>query len=114
MITEKQINTFEQKAKDDTLNAFKDLLETYRSQRDIVYGLKVKLDALRKNLEIYAEQSFYRVNWDDLTVKHYLKEGSCSRCSKQPVGLIDYNGHGHWVCESCFDRLNDEFDEEYK
>ena len=39
--------------------------------------------------------------------------GMCVRC-KHIGARVDYNGHGHWVCNSCDDHLNDEFDEEYR
>ena len=39
--------------------------------------------------------------------------GMCIRC-KYKGARRDYNGHKHLVCESCYDHLCDEFDEEYR
>jgi len=36
----------------------------------------------------------------------------CVICGKPAVR--DYNGHEYWVCKRHFDKLSDEFDEEYK
>lgn len=37
-----------------------------------------------------------------------VEVGCCKGATK------DYNGHNHFVCDSCYDHLNNEFDEEYK
>lgn len=39
--------------------------------------------------------------------------GICKRC-KQESATTDYNDHGHYVCDHCDKKLNDEFDEEYR
>jgi hypothetical protein len=38
--------------------------------------------------------------------------GDCIECKQDPA-TNDYNGHGHYVCDHCYKRLNDYFDEEY-
>jgi DNA repair exonuclease SbcCD ATPase subunit len=38
---------------------------------------------------------------------------TCCECKKRPA-TYDYNGHFHFVCESCFDSLCREFEDEYK
>ena len=37
-----------------------------------------------------------------------VEKGCCKGATK------DYNGHKHFVCDSCYDHLNNEFDEDYK
>lgn len=39
--------------------------------------------------------------------------GKCVRC-KQSWATIDYNGHGHWVCDHCDRMLENEFEDEYR
>ena len=39
----------------------------------------------------------------------YCMENGCKE-----EAVIDYNDHGHWVCMYHYDKLNDEFDEEYR
>ena len=38
--------------------------------------------------------------------------GKCKECNFR-LPLRDYNGHGHMVCEGCYQRLSDYFDEEF-
>jgi hypothetical protein len=38
--------------------------------------------------------------------------GICKKCEKEPA-IKDYNGHGHYVCDVCYNRLNDYFEQEY-
>lgn len=39
--------------------------------------------------------------------------GVCQECGTRKA-TTDYNGHQYYVCEPCDNRLNKEFDEEYK
>lgn len=39
--------------------------------------------------------------------------GVCKQCDNKPA-TKDYNGHKFYVCDRCFDNLNNDFDEEYK
>ena len=38
--------------------------------------------------------------------------GTCKRCGRNRA-TKDYNGHKHYVCDHCYDMLNDEFDDFY-
>ena len=40
-------------------------------------------------------------------------KGKCKKCETR-FATTDYNGHGYFVCEKCDDRLNYEFDNEYR
>ncbi len=40
--------------------------------------------------------------------------GICKEKNCEKKAIIDYNGHGHWVCRYHYDKLNDQFDEEYR
>lgn len=42
-----------------------------------------------------------------------LPHGLCRKCEVMPAS-VDYNGHGHLVCRSCYDSLTAEFEEEFK
>lgn len=48
-------------------------------------------------------------NKENTQVPLFCMEEGCI----QPAA-IDYNDHGHWVCMYHYDKLNDEFDEEYR
>lgn len=39
--------------------------------------------------------------------------GMCKRCNKE-FAVKDYNGHQYYCCQHCYDKLSDEFDEDYK
>lgn len=39
--------------------------------------------------------------------------GTCHECKKREA-IKDYNGHGYYVCQPCYDSLTREFGEEYK
>lgn len=43
-----------------------------------------------------------------------MGHGKCVEKGCNKFATTDYNGHGHWVCESCDKCLNDYFDEEYR
>ena len=111
---ESQVINFEKKIQDDTLKAFNDLLDTYRTQKAVVDELTSKLNAFKVNLESYAKAAHYQVNWESITATKFNKVGECMSCKQKNVGLVDYNGHGHWVCEICDRCLNNEFEDEYK
>jgi transposase-like protein len=114
MITEHEIKAFEAQVAADALKAFKDLLDTYKKQREVVANLESKLESFKESLQKHADDAHYRINWQSLVVTSYKKVGDCKRCKRTNIGLIDYSGHEHWVCEGCYDRLNDQFDDEYK
>lgn len=40
--------------------------------------------------------------------------GICKERNCKEPATKDYNGHEHWVCDYHYDKLNDEFDEEYR
>lgn len=39
--------------------------------------------------------------------------GICMEKNCNEHATIDYNGHGYWVCDYHYNKLSDEFDEEY-
>jgi hypothetical protein len=41
-------------------------------------------------------------------------EGICKERNCEEKAVVDYNGHGHWVCQHHYDILSDYFDEEYR
>lgn len=43
-----------------------------------------------------------------------LMHGICKERNCNEPATKDYNGHEHWVCDYHYDKLNDEFDEEYR
>lgn len=43
-----------------------------------------------------------------------LTHGICKERNCNEPATKDYNGHEHWVCNYHYDKLNDEFDEEYR
>lgn len=43
-----------------------------------------------------------------------VTHGICKERSCNEPATKDYNGHEHWVCDYHYDKLNDEFDEEYR
>ena len=114
MITEKQVNELEQKAKDDALNAFNDLLASYKNQAAQAKEIADNVDKYKKLLSEWAEKAHYRVDWHLLKASHFALVGECKHCHKFNVGLLKYNYDGYNVCEHCFDKLCDEFDDEYK
>lgn len=40
--------------------------------------------------------------------------GLCKEKNCNSYATKDYNGHEHWVCDYHYNRLNNEFDEEYR
>jgi hypothetical protein len=114
MITESQLDAFEKKTKSDALKAFNDLLETYKAQKGIVDGLSSKLHELKARIEGYAHMAHYQIDWEKLTATEFQNIGDCMSCKQKNVGRVDYNGHGHWVCEPCDRSLNNEFENEYQ
>lgn len=54
------------------------------------------------------------VNIQGTPINHDCKSKKCMErnCENDPV--VDYNGHGYWVCGKHYDILSDEFDENYK
>lgn len=114
MITEEQVNAFEQKAKEDALKAFNDMLASFKVQSDQANEIQKNVDAYKKTLSEWAEKAHYRVDWYKYSAKLFAQIGDCKECGKKNVGLLKYNDHGHNVCERCFDRLCDQFDDEYK
>lgn len=38
--------------------------------------------------------------------------GICQECNNRPA-TADYNGHGFYVCDPCYERLTKYFEEEY-
>ena len=41
-------------------------------------------------------------------------KGYCSEKNCDEVATIDYNGHKYYVCDYHYEKLNDEFDEDYR
>ena len=39
--------------------------------------------------------------------------GKCMEKHCTSFAVVDYNGHGHWVCKYHDDKLNKEFEDEY-
>jgi hypothetical protein len=113
MITEKQIKEFEQKAKDDALQAFNNMLSSYQEQVRHFSEIKSNVDKQKKVLSQWADEAHYRIDWNKYTATHHHTIGKCKRCGTENIGLLKYNDD-YLVCESCFDRLSDEFDDEYK
>lgn len=56
------------------------------------------------------------VNMQGTPINHKCIEdhGICMESNCDKPATKDYNGHGHWVCDRHYDKLNDEFDEEYR
>jgi hypothetical protein len=53
---------------------------------------------------------FYGNNSTDDDNEHGLcKEKNCENYATK-----DYNGHDHWVCDYHYNKLNDDFDEDYR
>lgn len=114
MITEQQIKQYEQKAKDDALKAFCELLMSFKEQTEHARKINQDIKKQKGLLSEWAKKANYKVDWDKFSAKHFEKVGTCTRCGDENIGLLAYNDHGCNVCELCYDRLNDEFDEEYK
>lgn len=55
----------------------------------------------------FNEKSFEEENLGICKVK------LCVRC-EQVKATVDYNGHGHWVCDHCNRMLENEFEDEYR
>lgn len=78
---------------------------------------------LEPTIIVYARKAFEAgANWMKEQHKPIKKEpmpdvdigkGKCVRC-KNAFARVDYNGHGHWVCESCDNALEREFEDEYR
>lgn len=50
--------------------------------------------------------SVYTTSWNELGI--CVEKGCCKGATQ------DYNGHKHYVCDSCYEHLNNEFEEDYK
>jgi len=76
-----------------------------------------KIQSLNNQLEEATQTIIdYEVEVQQLTKENErLKEGmKCKEKNCKDLAIKDYNGHQYWVCNRHFDKLNDEFDEEYK
>jgi hypothetical protein len=67
MITEQQVNEFEQKAKDDALKAFNDMLATFKSQSEHIRDLNDKLFRQRALMNEWAREAGYDIDWNNFT-----------------------------------------------
>lgn len=43
-----------------------------------------------------------------------MGKGKCMEKGCRKYAVCDYNGHGHWVCQSCDDSLQSDFEDEYR
>lgn len=98
---------------------------------ELLFWDNVENDIKRGYYRVYEtdETSYYYCDHTDISnLTHYaflppppqqpfvdkdMGHGKCKEkyCSKWAV--TDYNGHGHWVCQSCDDSLQRFFESEY-
>lgn len=63
-------------------------------------------------LKLLTGKEIEMVKVPDLTP--VVKEGQvCMENGCKKLATKDYNGYGHWVCDSCYETLSRFFDEEY-
>ena len=85
--------------------------------RDYFMGKKeaeIPENFLRKSFESTAENINKYV--PDLVNTKWIPEvnGNCLENNCKEKATKDYNGHEHYVCDYHYEKLNDEFDEDYR
>lgn len=70
MITEKQVNDFEQKAKNDALEGFNDLLSSFKKQDKKAREISDNVAKYKKLLADWAEKAGYQIDWNTFTASH--------------------------------------------
>ena len=72
--------------------------------------LKIGTDNKQNN-----PSSLNAINFNNtFPLKETPKHGICKERNCEKEATIDYNQHGHWVCQYHYDKLSDYFDEEYR
>lgn len=112
MITEKEADAFAEKAKQDALKAFNELLSTHKLQQQQISDLKQKHTEARRVYEKWALDAGYKVDWDKYTAEFHKMIGDCMECKRKGVGLQKYSDFkgGYMVCDNCYDCLHNQLD----
>lgn len=77
--------------------------------------------------EPYKNDVHTGIVWDEIDERQIIRKqptqvfvdkdmghGKCKEKHCNKWAVTDYNGHGHWVCQSCDDSLQSYFEEEYR
>ena|ERR1035437_3380053 len=93
---------------------------TYVNLNDVygyicVDGSKVKFFWEHKGKVIMDTLDYFKISFEKEEIVDIDKGlGICVEKGCKKFATKDYNGHKHYVCDSCYEHLNNEFDEEYK
>ena len=82
------------------------------------HGGRETRDCMKDGYVQNSELDFIPTHWKPLPSAPLEQNpvvilGTCQECKKE-TATKDYNGHKYYVCDKCYDKLNDAFDEEYR
>jgi len=87
-----------------------------RIQGLIQHGESFKCPECGKEIQFGLSKEGQKLFYNSRLFKGQMQgdHGICKEKGCNKRATKDYNGHGYWVCDKCFDSLNNYFDENYK